>query len=280
MPVRLVSASVVRSFRLPPPLQRQFHNSTAWRSDAVDHYQALGLEPNASPTAIKKSVTTSCLRLHSTDWLRQFYTLSKAHHPDRNPNDPFASNRFVRISEAYAVLGSHEKRQKYDQELRGAAASLRSNVRRGSHSSSAHGARPASGLSKRRTQFRGPPPSFYRSGGWGTQGAKRQSQADAAASAGGAGPAGGGAFGGGGFGPGQAQAGWEVPHFDREAHLRTQEQQERRWMLRKRTGEEDAGYGGAGMLIQFLLLSGIVSVALVLPSLFGRDSERARKRDS
>jgi hypothetical protein len=34
-------------------------------------------------------------------------------------------------------------------------------------------------LSRRRTQFRGPPPSFYRAGGWGTQGTKR---ADASSS--------------------------------------------------------------------------------------------------
>jgi len=186
----------------------------------------------------------------------------------------------VKISEAYAVLGNSENRQKYDRDTGRTTANPRTNVRRGSHSSSAYGARPASGLSRRRTQFRGPPPSFYRSGGWGHQGERRQSQADAAATAGAAGTAGGGGFGGGGFGPGQAQSGWDVPHFDREAHLRTQEQQQRRWMLRRRTGEEDGVYGGAGMLFQFLLVGGVISLALVLPSLFERDSEQKRKRES
>ena len=71
-----------------------------------------------------------------------------------------------------------------------------------------------------------------------------------------------------------------MPHFDREAHLRTQEQQERRWMLRRRTGEDDSGYGGAGMLIQFLLVSGVISVALALPSLIERGYKRKHKRES
>ncbi len=178
------------------------------------------------------------------------------------------------------MLGNFEKRQKYDRTIERTTGIPRTNIRRGSHASSAYGARPASGLSRRRTQFRGSPPSFYRSGGWGSQAERRQSEADAVASAGAARTAGGGGFGGGGFGPGQAQTGWDVPHFDREAHLRTQEQQQRRWMLRRRTAEEDAVYGGAGMLIQFLLVGGVISLALVLPSLFQRDSEQKRKRES
>ena len=186
----------------------------------------------------------------------------------------------MKISEAYAVLGNSEKRQKYDRDTERTTAHPRTHVRRGSHAGSAYGARPASGLSRRQTQFRGPPPSFYRSGGWGSQSERRPSQADAAASAGAARTAGGGGFRAGGFGPGQAQSGWDVPHFDREAHLRTQEQQQRRWMLRRRSGEEDAVYGGAGMLIQFLLVGSVISLALVLPSLFERDSEHKRKPES
>lgn len=271
---RLALPSVHRSLRLPLQYSRHFHQSTIWSAEAVDHYGALGLEPNASPTAIKKS--TLPLSPQDNTHLttpRQFYALSKTHHPDHNPTDPSASDRFVNISEAYAILGNASKRQKYDREIGSASPNLTPNVRRGSHSSSANGARPASGLSKRRTQFRGPPPSFYRNGAWGSQGAKRQAQAEAATSSEGTGYG-----GGGGYGPGQAQTGWDVPHFDREAHLRTQEQQERRWMLRRRNGEDDVGYGGKGMLIQFLLLSGIVSVAVVLPSLFEKDNEPKRKR--
>lgn len=232
------------------------------------------------PRLLLRSLTLSgLLHRYRLTWHRQFYTLSKTHHPDHNPQDPSASERFVKISEAYAVLGNSEKRQKYDRDTERTTATPRTHVRRGSHAGSAHGARPASGLSRRRTQFRGPPPSFYRSGGWGSQGERRQSQADAAASAGATGTAGGGGFGGGEFGPGQAQTGRDVPHFDREAHLRTQEQQQRRWMLRRRNEEEDAVYGGAGMLIQFLIVGGVISLALILPSLFERDSEQKRRRE-
>ena len=51
-------------------------------------------------------------------------------------------------------------------------------------------------------------------------------------------------------------------------------------MLRRRTGEEEATYGGAGVLIQFLLVGGVISLALMLPSLFERDSERKRRHES
>lgn len=290
MLLRLISLPTNKTINPFSSTLRHFHRTTAWSSEIIDHYQALGLEPNASATAIKKSLTPLfppliisliCLLTDQGGGGRQFYTLSKTHHPDHNPNDPSASDRFVKISEAYAVLGSPEKRQKYDRDNTrgGAATGPRTSTRRGSHSSSTYGARPASGLSKRRTQFRGPPPSFYKNGGWGSQGTKRQSQADAGASPGAAGTTTEGGFGGGGYGPGQAQAGWDVPHFDREAHLRTQEQQERRWMLRRRTGGEDADYSGAGMLIQFLLVGGVISMALMLPLLFERDGERKHKHE-
>ena len=226
----------------------------------------LGLEPTASQAAIKK----------------QFYALSKTHHPDHNPNDPSASERFVKISEAYAVLGYPEKRTKYDRDNSGATGGPQTSTRRGSHGSSAFGARPASGLSKRRTQFRGPPPSFYRSGGWGTQGTRRRSQAEGpAAAAGSGGAAQGSETRSGGFSPGQAQAGWDndVPHFDREGHRRTQDQQERRRILRRRTGEDDMGYGGASMLIQFLLVGGVVCAAFSLPTLFERRIERVHREN-
>ena len=245
---------------------RHFRTSTSWRRESSDHYGVLGLESTASQSAIKN----------------QFYALSKTHHPDHNPNDPTASERFVKISEAYAVLGHPEKRTKYDRDTSGATGGTQNPARRGSHGSSAFGSRPASGLSKRRTQFRGPPPSFYRSGGWGAQGTKRRSQADgSAAAAGSSGAAQGSETRSGGFGPGQARAGWDndVPHFDREGHRRTQDQQERRRILRRRTGEDDMGYGGASMLIQFLLVGGVVCAAFSLPALFERRIERGHREN-
>ena len=267
MPVRLPLLRLPNLYRNRSskiPISRQFRTTTKWRGEKINHYEALGLENNASHAAIKK----------------QFYNLSKSHHPDHNPNDPSASERFVIISEAYAILGQPEKRSKYDRETRGATSKPQTSTRKGSHASSAFGSRPASGLSKRRTQFRGPPPSFYRSGGWGAQEAKRQGPAEGpAAAAGSDRSAQGGEARGGGYGPGKAQAGWEndVSHFDQEGHRRTQEQQERRRILRRRTGEDDMGYGGASMLIQFLLIGGVVVAAFSLPTLFERSIKPGRK---
>ena len=212
--------------------------------------------------------------------------MSKSHHPDHNPHDPEASTRFVKISEAYAVLGDAQRRERYDRDVYRATAASTSNVRRGSHSSSStpYGSRPASGLSKRRTQFRGPPPSFYRSGGWGSQSTKRQAQADAAASA--STNAASGSFKNRGDTEGGSEPSGmhsnlnnDVPHFDREAHYRTQEQQDQR--RRRRLQEESVDYGGSrgGMLINFLFVGGVLALAGSLPFIFEKKGVLRRKDD-
>ncbi|KAM0803281.1 DnaJ domain-containing protein [Usnea florida] len=235
-----------------------FHTSSAWRSESTGYYEALGLDSNASAADIK----------------RQFYSLSKTHHPDHNPNDPKASDRFVKISEAYAILGSPQKRERYDQDFQRAQGVSPFKAPRGSHSSSstAFGSRPASGLSRRRTQFKGPPPSFYRSGGWGAQGNKRKAQAEESQSTGT------GEVRGGGFGTGQGQAGFDdVPHFDREGHYRTQEQQDQR--RRRRTEGEGVGFVKRGdVFSQFLMISALVTFAFSIPTLFDR-GRNGRKKD-
>lgn len=175
----------------------------------------------------------------------------------------------MKISEAYAVLGNPTKRESYDRDSLQPSGGPPSTVNRGSHSSSGpYGSRPASGLSRRRTQFRGPPPSFYRSGGWGSQGAKRASQAEAAASS----PphpapssAGSGASSKGGFGIGGSQTDWnsDIPHFDRDGHYRTQEQQEQRRMKRIRKDSVDYDSGGS-MLLNFVLIGGVISLAYMI----------------
>ncbi|KAL8798485.1 MAG: hypothetical protein Q9182_006623 [Xanthomendoza sp. 2 TL-2023] len=266
MPPRL---SLLRSGQsLIPPLSHQscfFHLDQLLKAeDSTDHYKTLGLDPNATPAEVKK----------------KYYTLSKTHHPDHNRNDPRASERFVEISEAYAILGNASKRERYDRDTeRPAATGLTHGVPRGSHTSSApYGARPASGLSRRRTQFRGPPPSFHRSGGWGFHGAKRQRQADAAASAhasassASSNPA---TSSRGGFGPAGSSDGldYDVLHFDRDMHIRTQEQQDQRRQRRSEGGTADYS-SGENMLWKFLFVSGILAVACLVPTISQRGSGR------
>jgi molecular chaperone DnaJ len=64
-----------------------------------DYYAVLGVSANAKQEEIKK----------------QYRRLAKKHHPDANPNDPKASDRFKEISEAYNVIGDPDKRKQYDE---------------------------------------------------------------------------------------------------------------------------------------------------------------------
>ena len=64
-----------------------------------DYYQVLGVAENATTDEIKKA----------------FRRLAKLHHPDRNPNNPQAAERFKEINEAHDVLSDADKRKKYDQ---------------------------------------------------------------------------------------------------------------------------------------------------------------------
>lgn len=281
-------------FRCQPCL---FHTSRLFRvNGVVNHYEILGLEPSASLTDVKKSVASICYpRTRHRPMVilkvsycadcspRNFYALSKKHHPDHNPDDANAAERFVEISEAYAVLGNPSKREKYDREIWRTVTRTSDNGPRGSYSSSApYGARPASGLSKRRTQFRGPPPSFYRNGAWGQHGAKRRQEAGPTTSAhrGAASDSftTGAQFGG--FGPSGSLDGFDhdVPHFDRQGHIRTQEQQDQRRV--RRADEETVDYvNGGSMLLNFFFVSGILAVASLAPGVFV-SRKNSRKSDA
>ena len=63
-----------------------------------DFYAVLGVTKDADATAIKKA----------------YRVLAKKYHPDRNPDDAAAAERFKEIGEAYAVLSDPKERQQYD----------------------------------------------------------------------------------------------------------------------------------------------------------------------
>lgn len=64
-----------------------------------DYYEVLGVSRDASEEEIKKA----------------YRKLAKKYHPDMNPGDKDAENKFKEASEAYAVLSDADKRRQYDQ---------------------------------------------------------------------------------------------------------------------------------------------------------------------
>lgn len=64
-----------------------------------DYYKSLGIDRKASNEDVKKA----------------YRKLAMKYHPDRNPNDPKAEEKFKEINEAYQVLSDPEKRSRYEQ---------------------------------------------------------------------------------------------------------------------------------------------------------------------
>ncbi len=77
-----------------------------------DYYALLGVSRDASPEEIKRAYRRLALQCH----------------PDRNPDDPEAAERFKAVTEAYEVLSDPRKRQRYDafghEGLRGAGVEV------------------------------------------------------------------------------------------------------------------------------------------------------------
>src|ERR1700689_3530970 len=63
-----------------------------------DYYEVLGVAKNASAEEIKKSYRKVAMQFH----------------PDRNPGDKAAEDKFKEAAEAYEVLSDNDKRAQYD----------------------------------------------------------------------------------------------------------------------------------------------------------------------
>lgn len=68
-------------------------------ADKRDYYEVLGVAKNADDAELKKA----------------YRKVAKKYHPDTNPGDQEAEEKFKEAAEAYAVLSDPEKRSKYDQ---------------------------------------------------------------------------------------------------------------------------------------------------------------------
>jgi molecular chaperone DnaJ len=64
-----------------------------------DYYEILEVAKGASEDEIKKAYRKMAIK----------------YHPDKNPDDPTAEDKFKEAAEAYGVLSDAQKRQRYDQ---------------------------------------------------------------------------------------------------------------------------------------------------------------------
>ena len=197
----------------------------------------------------------------------------------------------MRISEAYAVLSHSEKRAVYDREV------MRHHHQHGHlhgqhrpnasyHSTGPAGGRPASGLSRRRSTFRGPPPSFYRNTGTGkgaayTPGGSSGSTASSSQhhqQGSGTGPSSAGGFGGPQYGPGGAGPGNvnandsgtrsspDTPHFDWDKTERSHRNVSERIAERRAAAAHGASYQEeTSMLVGFFIMSAALVAGVVVP---------------
>ena len=83
-----------------PSLQKDLRHAELElkKSKRKDPYKILGVDKDASEQDIKKA----------------YRKLAIQHHPDKNPDDPAAAERFKDIGEAYETLSDPEKRARYD----------------------------------------------------------------------------------------------------------------------------------------------------------------------
>ncbi|XP_029918627.1 dnaJ homolog subfamily A member 3, mitochondrial-like isoform X1 [Myripristis murdjan] len=93
-----VTLRVLTGVRCPHTISCHSLHTSSLSANKQDFYEVLGVSRNASQKDIKKA----------------YYQMAKKYHPDTNPDDPEAKEKFAKLAEAYEVLSDEVKRKQYD----------------------------------------------------------------------------------------------------------------------------------------------------------------------
>ncbi|XP_017280001.1 dnaJ homolog subfamily A member 3, mitochondrial-like [Kryptolebias marmoratus] len=93
-----VTLTGLLGLRCPHGITCHSFHSSCRLANKQDLYDILGVSRNASQKEIKKA----------------YYQLAKKYHPDANPDDPEAKEKFSKLAEAYEILSDEVKRKQYD----------------------------------------------------------------------------------------------------------------------------------------------------------------------
>ncbi|KAM4750213.1 dnaJ homolog subfamily A member 3, mitochondrial-like [Anableps anableps] len=97
-PRNVVTLRALSGLKCPRSVNSHSFHSSCRLPNKQDFYEILGVTRTASQKEIKKA----------------YYQLAKKYHPDTNPDDPEAKEKFAKLAEAYEVLSDEVKRRQYD----------------------------------------------------------------------------------------------------------------------------------------------------------------------